>query len=264
MHAKHRPSAGARTPSKATAVVMLVLLAVVVLGASRLGGHGDGEHHGVEHHTVAALTADERQHKHHNEHHKNGEHHHHDDGDLHAHHHHDDAVVRDAADSAVEGDFATLHTEFGPIEWELHGADAPQTVANFKKIVASGFHNASCMYRYEPGFVLQGGGCGGRCPSRLKAPLEYKLPNAKHTVAIARTDDRNSGGSEFFINLGDNTRSLGPLGGGGGYAVFATVVSGFATMDAMAKLATHHDAGLRFFDKQPRIQGVTFASQRAH
>jgi cyclophilin family peptidyl-prolyl cis-trans isomerase len=52
------------------------------------------------------------------------------------------------------------------------------------------------------------------------APLEYQLPNRKYFVALARTSDPNSGGTEFFINLADNSGGLGRKRNGG-YAVFA-------------------------------------------
>jgi cyclophilin family peptidyl-prolyl cis-trans isomerase len=138
--------------------------------------------------------------------------------------------------------------------WGLHDGAAPQTVANFQALIASGFYNTSCIYRYEKGFVLQGGGCKGRSSSKT-VPLEYSLPNVKNAVALARSSNPHSGGSEWFINLRDNTRGLGPARKGG-YAVFAHVLEGFDTMAALKKLPTHK-SGLTVFDSpQPKIVGA--------
>ena len=131
---------------------------------------------------------------------------------------------------------AILHTKHGTITFELEPQAAPKTVANFIKNARSGLMNGSaCFYRYEKGFVLQGGICSGK--SGAHVPLEYKLPNVKYSVALARTSNPNSGGSEFFINLRDNSAGLGPKKKGG-YAVFAHVIDGFDTIAAMKKLPT--------------------------
>jgi peptidyl-prolyl cis-trans isomerase B (cyclophilin B) len=148
-----------------------------------------------------------------------------------------------------------FETDFGAIVWGLHDDAAPKTTDNIVALVTQGFYNNSCIYRYEAGFVMQGGGCGGQA-SRQTVPLEYKLPNIKHSVAMARSNDPHSGGSEWFINLNDNSEHLGPRQGGG-YAVFAHVLDGFLAIDRMMKLPTHH-AGLTMFnDPQPRIRGAT-------
>lgn len=155
--------------------------------------------------------------------------------------------------------FATLHTSHGPIYWELHPADAPKTVANIVRMSRIGVFNHSCFYRYERGFVLQGGLNCNRRETRIKgaknAPFEYKRPNEKLTVALARAGgDLSSGGTEFFINTANNTRALGPQKKGG-YAVFATVV-GKASMETIQRikgLKTVRKRLTLFVDPQPVI-----------
>lgn len=152
---------------------------------------------------------------------------------------------------------AILHTDHGDITWELLPDDAPVTVANFARMSREGVFNQSCFYRYERGFVLQGGlHCNKPPPHHGKAknvPLEYKRRNEKYTVALARAGgDLNSGGTEFFINLRDNANTLGP-GKKGGYAVFAVVVDGMETIAAMKKLPTKTAGLTRFVSPQPMI-----------
>lgn len=155
---------------------------------------------------------------------------------------------------------ATLHTSHGDIVFRLFPEDAPKTVANFVRMSRVGVFNRSCFYRYEKGFVLQGGlHCNKAPPLSRKSknvPLEYKRPNAKYTVALARAgSDLNSGGSEFFINLRDNTNSLGPSKKGG-YAVFAEVADGFDTMAALKKLPVKTGGLTRFVSPQPTIEWI--------
>ncbi|CUG94094.1 cyclophilin type peptidyl-prolyl cis-trans isomerase, putative [Bodo saltans] len=155
---------------------------------------------------------------------------------------------------------AILHTDHGDITWELLPEDAPKTVANIVRMSHEGVFNKSCFYRYEQGFVLQGGlHCNKPPPHHGRAknvPLEYKRRNEKYTVALARAGgDLNSGGTEFFINLRDNSGTLGP-GKKGGYAVFATVVDGLDTIAALKKLPTKAGGLTRFVSPQPVIEYI--------
>lgn len=168
--------------------------------------------------------------------------------------------------------FAVIHTDHGDITWELLPEDAPKTVKNFVRMSREGVFNSSCFYRYEKGFVLQGGlHCNRPPPHHGKAknvPLEYKRRNEKYTVALARAGgDLNSGGTEFFINLRDNSNTLGP-GKKGGYAVFANVVDGMDTIAALKKLPTKAGGLTRFVSPQPTIlfieirnYGASFADE---
>lgn len=155
---------------------------------------------------------------------------------------------------------AILHTDHGDITWELFEDDAPVTVANIVRMAHEGVFNKSCFYRYEQGFVLQGGlHCNKPPPHHGKAknvPLEYKRRNEKYTVALARAgSDLNSGGTEFFINLRDNSNTLGP-GKKGGYAVFAAVIDGLDTIAELKKLPTKKGGLTRFVSPQPVIEFI--------
>jgi peptidyl-prolyl cis-trans isomerase A (cyclophilin A) len=155
---------------------------------------------------------------------------------------------------------AILHTDHGDVTWELLPEDAPKTVANMVRMSREGVFNKSCFYRYEQGFVLQGGlHCNKPPPHHGKAknvPLEYKRRNEKYTVALARAGgDLSSGGTEFFINLRDNSGTLGP-GKKGGYAVFAIVIDGLDTIAALKKLPTKSGGLTRFVSPQPVIEYI--------
>ena len=146
-----------------------------------------------------------------------------------------------------------INTEHGAIVFELRPNSAPKTVANFLKLVKSGWYNGTALYRYERGFCLQGGGWPSKQSPFPPVPMEYKLPNKKWAVSMARGNDPGSATSEFSIMLGDNSKWLGPGGGTkDGYAVFAEVVAGFDVIEALGKLPTRK-AGLTMFAKPVTI-----------
>jgi peptidyl-prolyl cis-trans isomerase B (cyclophilin B) len=120
---------------------------------------------------------------------------------------------------------AVLKTTQGEIKFELYEDLAPVTAQNFIELAESGFYNNLTFHRYVPGFVIQGGcpqgtGMGG---SKNKIPLEV-TPALKHdsagVVAMARSQDRNSASSQFYITLAP--ASFLDME----YAVFGKVTSG--------------------------------------
>ena len=131
-----------------------------------------------------------------------------------------------------------------PIELTLRPDAAPKTVANFIRLAITGFYSRGCeFYRNYPNFVLQGGNLYD--PSNDTVPLEYNLPNAKYSVGLARGAALNTGSSEFFINVGNNTDILNKTNGGG-YAVFGNMTGGHATFDKLIKLATEAKDGFQY------------------
>lgn len=124
--------------------------------------------------------------------------------------------------------FATVETEVGPIEIELWPEIAPETVNAFAFLIREGFYDGTVFHRVEPGFVIQGGdplGAGNGGPG-YTVPGEFNtdnpVPHSKGSVAMARTSDPNSAGSQWYIVLADG--AAGHLDGQ--YAVFGHVVSG--------------------------------------
>jgi peptidyl-prolyl cis-trans isomerase A (cyclophilin A) len=161
---------------------------------------------------------------------------------------------------AAEGDDnpqVVFDTTAGPITIELDRVKAPITVENFLKYVDSGYYDGLTFHRVIPGFMIQGGGLddqmrekteGARPP--IKNEASNGVSNKRGTLSMARTNDPDSATSQFFINLVDNARGLDPRPGSAGYAVFAKVVKGMETVDAIATVPTgrrgpHDDVPLK-------------------
>lgn len=144
----------------------------------------------------------------------------------------------------------------GDLVLTLDPAKAPLTVRNFLAYVHSGFYVDTVFHRRVPDFIIQGGGfakplvAGGAQPTLkdTSAPILLEdsagLLNLRGTVAMARTNVFNSATSQFFINLADNA-NLDRTATTRGYAVFGSVSSGDALVNAMA--AAPCDAWLDFF-----------------
>ena len=109
------------------------------------------------------------------------------------------------------------------IRLELFPQDAPKTVENFVTLAKKGFYNGLTFHRVVPGFVVQGGcpkgnGTGG---PGYTVPAEFnKNKHVRGSLAMARSQDPDSAGSQFYFTYGaqphlDNN-----------YTVFGKVTSG--------------------------------------
>jgi peptidyl-prolyl cis-trans isomerase B (cyclophilin B) len=98
----------------------------------------------------------------------------------------------------------TLETTAGPIRLTLDAAVAPGHVRNFVALAQSGFYDSGCFHRIIKGFMIQGGcpdgnGMGG---PGYTIPAEFNAtPHEPGVLSMARTNDPNSAGSQFFICL---------------------------------------------------------------
>jgi peptidyl-prolyl cis-trans isomerase B (cyclophilin B) len=98
----------------------------------------------------------------------------------------------------------TLETTAGPIRLTLDAAVAPGHVRNFVALAQSGFYDSGCFHRVIKGFMIQGGcpdgnGMGG---PGYTIPAEFNAtPHEPGVLSMARTNDPNSAGSQFFICL---------------------------------------------------------------
>jgi len=116
----------------------------------------------------------------------------------------------------------------GEIRLEFYPEDAPKTVENFVTLAKKGFYNGLNFHRVVPDFVVQGGcpkgnGTGG--PGyQIKAEFN-KQKHVRGTLAMARSQDPDSAGSQFYICYG-NTPHLD-----GQYTVFGRVTSGMELVD---------------------------------
>jgi cyclophilin family peptidyl-prolyl cis-trans isomerase len=143
---------------------------------------------------------------------------------------------------AQQGPIVVLETSKGVIKIELFVEQAPKTVANFLRYVDAGFYTDTVFHRVIPKFVVQGGGFTPELelkPTLEPTPIETKngLMNDRGTVAMARTDDKDSATSQFFINLANNEQ-LNRSAFTFGYTVFGRVVEGMEVVDAIARVQT--------------------------
>jgi cyclophilin family peptidyl-prolyl cis-trans isomerase len=150
----------------------------------------------------------------------------------------------DTSSSGSSGPYAVLDTPAGEIVAELFPASAPKTVANFVNLANAGFFNGLVWHRIVRGFVIQTGdpltkngggerrrwGTGG---SNQRVPLEISsLRNDTGTLGMARSQDPNSGSSQFYVNLADNEFLNGQ------YTVFGKVISGLEAAKKIGDLPT--------------------------
>lgn len=131
---------------------------------------------------------------------------------------------------------------------ELHPEHAPITVANFEKLVKSGFYDGITFHRVIDGFMAQGGdpegtGCGGS-DENIKGEfaangVNNKLSHTRGVVSMARSQNPNSASSQFFICY-DDCKFLD-----GQYAAFGVVTEGMETVDGFLKTERRMSMGER-------------------
>ena len=129
----------------------------------------------------------------------------------------------------------------GTIRIELDKTAAPITVENFEKLAAKGFYDGLTFHRVIPGFMIQGGcpqgtGMGGPGYTIQGEFASNGVANPiRHTrgvISMARAQDPNSAGSQFFILHADAPHLDGD------YAAFGHVVEGIEVVDEIAAVTT--------------------------
>ncbi|MBB6446844.1 peptidylprolyl isomerase [Bacillus benzoevorans] len=122
---------------------------------------------------------------------------------------------------------------------ELDPAAAPNTVANFISLIKSGFYDGLTFHRVIPGFMIQGGdpaGDGSGGPGYTIAGefttngFENNMKHDRGVISMARTQDPNSAGSQFFIMVAEAPHLDGE------YAAFGKVIEGMETVDAIVSV----------------------------
>lgn len=120
------------------------------------------------------------------------------------------------------------------INIELFPEVALNTVSNFIQLVSEGYYNGLIFHRVIPGFMIQGGcpqgtGTGGPGYS-IKGEfnangIKNDLKHSRGTISMARSQNPDSAGSQFFIMVADASHLDGQ------YAAFGKVVSGMDVVD---------------------------------
>ena len=128
------------------------------------------------------------------------------------------------------------------IRIELYPEIAPETVANFEKLVNSGFYNGLTFHRVIRGFMIQGGcpkgngtgGPGWTIKGEFAANgVKNDLKHTRGVLSMARTAVPDSAGSQFFIMHQDAPHLDGQ------YAAFGKVVEGMDVVDRIAAVRTN-------------------------
>src|SRR5690554_1543691 len=148
-----------------------------------------------------------------------------------------------------------LNTSHGDIELELNAEAAPISVENFLRYADAGHYDGLIFHRVIPGFMIQGGGFDANMRQRavgqpIKNEADNGLKNDRYTVAMARTQVRDSATSQFFINLTSND-FLNHGSRDFGYAVFGKVVAGEHVVETIAKVPTGNQGGHQNVPQNP-------------
>lgn len=122
----------------------------------------------------------------------------------------------DAPSEQNAGTTAIMSTSMGDITIELNATDAPNTVANFVKLANEGFYDGTKFHRVIPGFMVQGGdpltkddsavarwGTGGPGYA-FDDEIHANNRNSIGTISMANSGP-NTNGSQFFLNVADNS-----------------------------------------------------------
>ena len=142
---------------------------------------------------------------------------------------------------------ATIETSKGNIVIKLEADLGPAAVGNFVALAKCGYYDGVVFHRLVPGFVIQGGdgqygrkaslsaskvGAGGPGYTIEDDPVTAKY--GRGVVAMARTSQPHSEGSQFFIVLSDS--AIQALASANTYAIMGHVTSGMEVVDAIAAM----------------------------
>ena|SRR6266487_2062784 len=131
---------------------------------------------------------------------------------------------------------AVIETKWGSMEIRFFPDKAPKHVENFIKLAKSGFYDKTIFHRVIPGFMIQGGDPNtkdekdkskygmGDPGYKIKAEFNDR-PHVRGAVSMARSQDPDSAGSQFFIVVKDAPQLNGK------YTVFGEVVKGMEVAD---------------------------------
>lgn len=125
--------------------------------------------------------------------------------------------------------------------FELFPERAPITVANFLSLIESRFYDGLTFHRVVREYVIQGGSANNRCDCPTESTIvgefaengyDTEVRHSRGTISMARDDDFNSAGTQFFVVHRDAPKLDGR------YAAFGRLVLGFDLLDAIAAVET--------------------------
>ncbi len=141
-----------------------------------------------------------------------------------------------------ENPIVTIEMENSDVmKLELYPDTAPNTVNNFISLVKKGFYNGLTFHRIIEGFMIQGGdpsgnGTGGPdycIPGEFSSNgFDNPLKHSAGVISMARAQDPDSAGSQFFIMHKDSPHL------DGSYAAFGRITEGMDIVDKLASCGT--------------------------
>lgn len=138
----------------------------------------------------------------------------------------------------------TFYTSMGRFAAEIYDNKVPITGGNFLNLADSTFYDGVIFHRVIDGFMVQTGdptGTGSGGPGyTIQDEFDPTLSNIQKTLSMANTGQPNSGGSQFFINLVNNTYldyDKAPLSSK--HAVFGMVIENFTVVQDIGQVATN-------------------------
>lgn len=165
-----------------------------------------------------------------------------------------------ATATAQDNPVVVMETNKGTIRIELWPDRAPETVANFLRYADNEYYDGLIFHRVIGGFMIQGGGFSPDMVQKstydpIVNEARADTPNARGTLAMARTQVVDSATSQFFINLVNNDflNHQNETPSGFGYAVFGEVIEGMNVVDAIAGAATGTVRGYQNVPEEPVI-----------
>jgi peptidyl-prolyl cis-trans isomerase B (cyclophilin B) len=140
----------------------------------------------------------------------------------------------------LAGAKAIIETKFGAIILKFYPDKAPLHVKNFVTLAEKGFYDGTSFHRVIPGFMIQGGDPNSKLPDKVKHgtggpgyQIKAEFNDLKHKrgiLSMARAQDPNSAGSQFFVCVADSFFLDGK------YSVFGEVVQGMEVADKIVNL----------------------------
>jgi cyclophilin family peptidyl-prolyl cis-trans isomerase len=145
-----------------------------------------------------------------------------------------------ASTDVSSNEVAVIETTLGDIELELQNDIAPGHVKNFKDLVEKGFYDGTTFHRVIPGFMIQGGDPNTKSDDRsshgMGGPgytIKAEFSNTPHTrgvLSMARSQDPDSAGSQFFVVVKDSSFLDNQ------YTVFGCVTKGMEVVDKIVSV----------------------------
>lgn len=150
--------------------------------------------------------------------------------------------------------------DYGTITVELDAEHAPITVENFLKLAKDGFYDGLTFHRIMKGFMIQGGdplgtGMGGS-DEMIKGEfssngVENPISHTRGTISMARSQQKDSASSQFFIVHEDSTFLDGD------YAAFGHVTEGMDVVDKICEdIQAEDNNGTVLAENQPVIESI--------